>query len=56
MYNDNPRQDKQFNYAFENGIPLILWVGENEIQQGIVKIKSLSKNEEYDIPRNSLKE
>ena len=31
LYLDNPRQDKTFNYAFDNGIPLILWIGEQEI-------------------------
>lgn len=28
LYVDNPRTDKSFNYAFDNGIPLILILGE----------------------------
>ena len=39
-------------YALENGIPLIIWVGESEMQQGVVKVKSLSKHEEYIIKRD----
>lgn len=38
-------------YALLNGIPLILFLGENEIKNEIVKVKSLSKKEEYDIKR-----
>lgn len=39
-------------YALLNGIPLILFLGENEIKDGIVKVKSLSKKEEYLIKRD----
>ena len=31
-----------------------MWIGENEVQQGIVKVKSLSKKEEYEIKREDL--
>ena len=31
LYVDNPRTDKTFSYAFDNGIPLILIIGEKEI-------------------------
>ena len=31
LYNDNPKPQKQLDYAFENGIPLIIWLGEDEI-------------------------
>jgi len=40
----------------ESGIPLILWLGETEVQQGIVKIKSLNKHEEYIMTRAELAE
>jgi len=47
LYVDNPRADKAFSFAFDNGIPLILIIGEQEIQQGIYKVKSLNENKEY---------
>lgn len=46
LYVDNPRPDKTFNYAFDNGIPLILIIGEQEIQEGIYKVKILNEERE----------
>lgn len=43
-------------FALENGIPLILFLGESEVEQGIVKIKSLNKHEEYTLTRQELAE
>ena len=40
----------------ESGIPLILWLGESEVKEGVVKIKSLSKHEEYIIKRDEFKD
>lgn len=54
MHQDNPKTAKQFDYAFENGIPLIMWIGEDEIAQGVVKIKSLSYKEETIVQRSNL--
>ena len=31
MYIDNPKSAKQLDFAFDNGIPLIMWIGEDEI-------------------------
>ena len=50
-YVDNPKTQRQLEYTLESGIPLIIWLGETEIQQGIIKIKSLSKHEEYILKR-----
>ena len=47
LYVDNPRTDKTFSFAFDNGIPLILWIGEQEIIDGNYKIKSLNEDKEY---------
>ena len=33
-----------------------MWIGEDEVKRGIVKIKSLSKHEEYEIKREELLE
>jgi histidyl-tRNA synthetase len=49
LYVDNPRTDKTFSYAFDNGIPLILIIGEQEIKDGIYKIKSLNENKEHEV-------
>ena len=39
MYVEKAKPDKQFNYAFENEIPIILWLAEEELKAGEVKIK-----------------
>lgn len=33
---DNPKPANQLTYALENKIPLMLWIGEDEIAKGIV--------------------
>jgi len=48
LYVDNPRADKTFSFAFDNGIPLILIIGEQEIANGIYKVKSLNQNCEFE--------
>ena len=54
LYVDNPRSDKTFSYAFDNGIPLILIIGEQEIANGIYKIKSLNEKKEYEAKLDEL--
>ena len=54
MYLDNPKPAKQLDFAFDNGIPLVMWIGEDEIAQGLVKVKSLSFHEEYFIQRSQM--
>lgn len=54
LYVDNPRTDKTFSYAFDNGIPLILILGEQEMADGIYKIKSLNENKEYEVKKDQL--
>ena len=39
MYLEKAKPDKQFNYAFDNEIPLILWLAEDELKAGEVKVK-----------------
>lgn len=51
QFNDNPKVPKQIQYALDTGIPLILWIGEDEIAKGLVKIKTLNDKEEYLINR-----
>ena len=54
LYVENPRTDKTFSYAFDNGIPLILILGEQEIKDGIYKIKSLNENKEHEVKSDEL--
>lgn len=49
MYNENLKPQKQLKYAFDNGIPLIIWIGEDEVAEGIVKVKILNNKEEKKI-------
>jgi len=56
LYTDNPRTDKTFSAAFDNGIPLILIIGEEEIQKGIYKVRSLNENKEYEFSKEKLVE
>jgi histidyl-tRNA synthetase len=39
MYLEKAKPDKQINHAFENEIPMILWLGEEEIKAGDAKLK-----------------
>lgn len=32
LYNDNPKTQKQLQYALDSGIPLIMWIGEDEVK------------------------
>mmetsp|Transcript_24477 Transcript_24477/g.30498 ORF Transcript_24477/g.30498 Transcript_24477/m.30498 type:complete len:389 (+) Transcript_24477:565-1731(+) len=56
MYVDNPKTAKQLDFAFDNGIPLVMWIGEDEVAQGVVKVKSLNFHEEYFIQRDQMTE
>ena len=55
LYQENPKSQRQLEFTLESGIPLILWLGETEVEQGIVKIKSLNKHEEYILTREELR-
>lgn len=54
LYNDNPKVPKQIEFALENGIPLILWIGEDEVAKGVVKVKSLNHKDEEFIERANM--
>ena len=56
LYVDNPKTAKQLDFAFDNGIPLVMWIGEDEVAKGVVKVKSLSFHEEQFIERKNLVE
>lgn len=54
QFNDNPKVPKQIQYALDTGIPMILWIGEDEVAKGLVKIKTLNDKEEYLITRDEM--
>ena len=54
LYLENIKMDRTFKHAFDNGIPLILIIGEQEIQEGIYKVRVLNENKEYSFPVNEL--
>ena len=54
LYNENPRMDKQNDYILENKIPFAVFIGENEIQEGKVKIKCLANGSELMVERGKL--
>lgn len=39
MYVEKAKPDKQIGHAFDNEIPMILWLGEEELKSGEVKLK-----------------
>lgn len=39
LYNENPKPQKQLQYALENSVPFALWVGEEEVKNNKVKVK-----------------
>jgi histidyl-tRNA synthetase len=45
MYIEKAKADKQIGHAFENSIPMILWLGEDELKNGEAKLKILYKHE-----------
>ena len=46
LYNENPKPQKQLQYALENYIPFILWIGEDELKNNKVKVKVSSIRKE----------
>ena len=39
MYVEKAKTDKQINHAFNNQIPMILWLGEDELAKKQIKLK-----------------
>ena len=52
LYNENPRMDKQMDYAINYRIPFILFIGENELKENKVKIKCMANGEEISATRD----
>jgi histidyl-tRNA synthetase len=46
LYNENPRMDKQMDYACDNRIPFIIFIGENEVKENRIKVKCMANSSE----------
>lgn len=51
LYDLAPKPKKQMDYVIANNIPFVMWIGENEIAEGVVKIKNMEKHDEAIVPR-----
>ena len=49
-YKRNPKVLDQLNYCEKNGIPLALLVGNDEVQAGVVKVKTVNNRDDKGTP------
>ncbi|XP_058704316.1 histidine--tRNA ligase, cytoplasmic-like isoform X3 [Poecile atricapillus] len=54
LYKKDPKLLKQLHYCEDTGIPLAAIVGEQELADGVVKLRDVATREEVDIPREKL--
>jgi len=54
MYKKNPKMLNQLQYAEQTGVPLVAILGEQELRDGVVKLRTVDSREEVDIPRSDL--
>ncbi|XP_017783796.1 PREDICTED: histidine--tRNA ligase, cytoplasmic isoform X2 [Nicrophorus vespilloides] len=53
-YKKNPKLLAQLQYCEEQLIPLVIILGESEIQKGVVKLRNVNNREEVEVARNEL--
>ena len=46
MYKNNPKLLPQLHYCENMGIPLVVIIGEQELKQGVIKLRSVASREE----------
>ncbi|XP_041881267.1 histidine--tRNA ligase, cytoplasmic-like isoform X1 [Corvus kubaryi] len=54
LYKKDPKLLKQLQYCEDTGIPLAAIVGEQELADGVVKLRDVATREQVDIPREKL--
>ncbi|XP_066198627.1 histidine--tRNA ligase, mitochondrial [Saccopteryx leptura] len=54
MYKNNPKLLKQLHYCENLGIPLVVIIGEQELKEGVIKLRSVATREEVAIKRENL--
>ena len=53
LYNENPRMDKQMDYAVDNRIPFVIFIGENEVKENKIKVKCIANSTELFFTRDN---
>ncbi|XP_064017449.1 histidine--tRNA ligase, cytoplasmic isoform X2 [Pogoniulus pusillus] len=56
LYKKNPKLLNQLQYCEDSGIPLVAIVGEQELKDGVVKLRVVATREEVNVGRESLVE
>ncbi|MBN3318492.1 SYHC protein, partial [Atractosteus spatula] len=56
MYKKNPKLLSQLQHCEEAGIPLVAIIGEQELKDGVVKLRNVATREEVDVSRSDLVE
>ncbi|XP_058398177.1 histidine--tRNA ligase, mitochondrial isoform X2 [Diceros bicornis minor] len=54
LYKNNPKLLTQLHYCENMGIPLVVIIGEQELKEGVVKLRSVASREEVAIKRENL--
>ncbi|XP_055980264.1 histidine--tRNA ligase, cytoplasmic [Sorex fumeus] len=54
LYKKNPKLLNQLQYCEETGIPLVAIIGEQELKEGVIKLRSVASREEVDVRREDL--
>ncbi|XP_054942776.1 histidine--tRNA ligase, mitochondrial isoform X2 [Physeter macrocephalus] len=54
MYKNNPKLLTQLHYCENMGIPLVVIIGEQELKEGVIKLRSVASREEVAITRENL--
>ncbi len=54
LFDLSPKPQKQIDYALEQQIPYVIWIGGDEIREQRVKLKDLSVEQEISIPRDRI--
>lgn len=56
LYDENPKPKKQMDYALEHKIPFVLFIGETELKEGVVKVRDMAIREEVVVKNEELAE
>ncbi|XP_068836357.1 histidine--tRNA ligase, cytoplasmic isoform X5 [Capricornis sumatraensis] len=56
LYKKNPKLLNQLQYCEETGIPLVAIIGDQELKDGVIKLRSVASREEVDVRREDLVE
>ncbi|XP_040851781.1 histidine--tRNA ligase, mitochondrial isoform X1 [Ochotona curzoniae] len=54
QYKNNPKLLSQLHYCEHTGIPLVVIIGEQELKDGIVKLRSVASREEVHVKRKDI--